>query len=91
MIKYDIRSAETAHERLQGSDIAGRPIDVHYSLPRDDTGRGPAGSDKNQEMQGAIVVILRNSASGQPINEEALRLKFQQFGDVKSIRQTSVE
>ena len=64
---------------------------MHYSLPRDDTGRGAAGNDKNQELQGALLVVLRNSPSGQPLSEDALRMKFQQFGEVKSIRLASTE
>lgn len=39
-----------------------------------------------QEMQGALLVTLRNSPSGQPIDEGEVRRKFQQFGDVKSVR-----
>ncbi|KAI0050627.1 hypothetical protein FA95DRAFT_1486941 [Auriscalpium vulgare] len=81
---FDLRAAERARERLQGSEIAGRPIDVHYSLPRDDN--NSKGSDKNQEMQGTLLVSLRNSVSGQPIDDNEVRRKFQQFGDVKSVR-----
>lgn len=77
---YDLRAAERARDRLQGSEISGRPIDVHYSLPRDDRG-----ADKNQ-LQGTLIVTLRNSASGQLINDDEVRRKFQQFGDVKSVR-----
>ena len=66
MAQYDLRAAERARERLQGSEISGRPvswrrlvskrqllrmrpscsfqIDVHYSLPRDDS----KGGDKSQ-------------------------------------------
>ncbi|EIM88137.1 uncharacterized protein STEHIDRAFT_130101 [Stereum hirsutum FP-91666 SS1] len=80
---YDLRAAERARERLQGSEISGRPIDVHYSLPRDDSQKG---GTQNQEMQGALLVTLRNSPSGQPIDEGEVRRKFQQFGDVKSVR-----
>jgi hypothetical protein len=32
-----------------------------------------------------LIVSLRNSASGQPIDDNEVRRKFQQFGDVKSI------
>ncbi|KZT08605.1 uncharacterized protein LAESUDRAFT_44908 [Laetiporus sulphureus 93-53] len=78
---YDLRAAERARDRLQGSEISGRPIDVHYSLPRDDGGRGD--KDKNQ---GTLIVTLRSSASGQPIDDNEVRRKFQQFGDVKSVR-----
>ncbi|KAH9837320.1 uncharacterized protein C8Q71DRAFT_595977 [Rhodofomes roseus] len=81
---YDLRAAERARERLQGSEISGRPIDVHYSLPRDDGGRG-AEKDK-QQLQGTLIVTLKNSASGQPIDDNEVRRKFQQFGDVKSVR-----
>ncbi|KAH9929719.1 uncharacterized protein B0H18DRAFT_995881 [Fomitopsis serialis] len=82
---YDLRAAERARERLQGSEISSRPIDVHYSLPRDDGGRG-AEKDKQQQLQGTLIVTLRNSASGQPIDDNEVRRKFQQFGDVKSVR-----
>ncbi|KDR85611.1 hypothetical protein GALMADRAFT_218705 [Galerina marginata CBS 339.88] len=81
---FDLRAAERARERLQGSEISGRPIDVHYSLPRDDQ----KGNDreKNQQLQGTLQVTLRNSPSGQPIDDNEVRRKFQQFGDVKSVK-----
>ncbi|PBK76591.1 RNA-binding domain-containing protein [Armillaria solidipes] len=79
---YDLRAAERARERLQGSEISGRPIDVHYSLPRDDNAKDA----KNNEMQGCLQVTLRSSPSGQPIDDNEVRRKFQQFGDVKSVR-----
>ncbi|KAF8628245.1 hypothetical protein AX15_004020 [Amanita polypyramis BW_CC] len=81
---YDLRAAERARERLQGSEISGRPIDVHYSLPRDDHGKG-GDREKNQQFQGTVQVTLRNSLSGQPIDDNEVRRKFQQFGDVKSV------
>ncbi|KIK70477.1 hypothetical protein GYMLUDRAFT_275543 [Collybiopsis luxurians FD-317 M1] len=61
---YDLRAAERARERLQGSEISGRPID----------------------FQGCLQVTLKNSASGQPIDDNEVRRKFQQFGDVKSVQ-----
>ncbi|RDB29440.1 hypothetical protein Hypma_015966 [Hypsizygus marmoreus] len=82
---YDLRAAERARERLQGSEISGRPIDVHYSLPRDDHAKGQD-RDKNQQLQGTLQVTLRNSASGQPLDDNEVRRKFQQFGDVKSVQ-----
>ncbi|TBU34420.1 hypothetical protein BD311DRAFT_746126 [Dichomitus squalens] len=81
---YDLRAAERARDRLQGSEISGRPIDVHYSLPRDDQ-RG-ADRQKDQELQGNLIVTLRNSPTNQPIDDNEVRRKFQQFGDVKSVR-----
>ncbi|CCM06265.1 uncharacterized protein FIBRA_08515 [Fibroporia radiculosa] len=103
---FDLRAAERARERLQGSEISGRPIDVHYSLPRDDHGARGGEKDKNQvglfshlvlleqifimhthtqQLQGTLLVTLRNSATGQAIDDNEVRRKFQQFGDVKSV------
>ncbi|KAJ7269312.1 hypothetical protein B0H12DRAFT_32421 [Mycena haematopus] len=82
---YDLRAAERARDRLQGSEISGRPIDVHYSLPRDDHAKG--GGEKNQQqLQGCLQVTLRSSPSGQPIDDNEVRHKFQQFGDVKAVK-----
>ncbi|KIY46323.1 hypothetical protein FISHEDRAFT_47521 [Fistulina hepatica ATCC 64428] len=80
---YDLRAAERARDRLQGSEISGRPIDVHYSLPRDDRN---GDRDRNQQMQGTLQVTLRGSSSGLVIDDNEVRRKFQQFGDVKSVR-----
>ncbi|KAH9920199.1 uncharacterized protein BXZ73DRAFT_52250 [Epithele typhae] len=82
---YDIRAAERARDRLQGSEISGRPIDVHYSLPRDDNGKG-ADRQRDQDLQGNLLVTLRDSATNQPIDENEVRRKFQQLGEVKSVR-----
>ncbi|KAF7347475.1 Mei2 protein [Mycena venus] len=82
---FDLRAAERARDRLQGSEISGRPIDVHYSLPRDDHAKG-GDRDKNQQLQGCLQVTLRSSPSGQPIDDNEVRHKFQQFGDVKSVK-----
>ncbi|KIK30054.1 hypothetical protein PISMIDRAFT_382956 [Pisolithus microcarpus 441] len=79
---YDLRAAERARERLQGSEISGRPIDVHYSLPRDDPKQG-IDREKNQQFQGFLIVTLKDSR--QPIDHNEVRRKFQQFGDVKSV------
>ncbi|TCD65469.1 hypothetical protein EIP91_002587 [Steccherinum ochraceum] len=80
---FDLRAAERARERLQGSQITGRPIDVHYSLPRDDH---KGDKEKAQQLQGTLLVTLRDSATGQDIDDNEVRRKFQQFGDVKSVR-----
>ncbi|TFL03345.1 hypothetical protein BDV98DRAFT_381940 [Pterulicium gracile] len=81
---YDLRHAERARDHLQGSEISGRPIDVHYSLPRDDHAKG-IDRERNQAMQGTIQITLRDSRSGMPIDEGELRRKFTPFGDIKAI------
>ncbi|KAJ7687420.1 hypothetical protein B0H17DRAFT_1070163 [Mycena rosella] len=82
---YDLRAAERARDRLQGSEISGRPIDVHYSLPRDDHAKGGDRDKNQQQLQGCLQVTLR-SPSGQPIDDNEVRHKFQQFGDVKAVK-----
>lgn len=39
-----------------------------------------------QQLQGTLLVTLRNSVSNQPIDDNEVRRKFQQFGDVKAVR-----
>ena len=39
-----------------------------------------------QQLQGTLQVTLRDSPSGQPLDDSEVRRKFQQFGDVKSVR-----
>ncbi|KAG6331718.1 hypothetical protein ID866_7368 [Astraeus odoratus] len=95
---YDLRAAERARDRLQGSEISGRPIDVHYSLPRDDQKQGIDRErnqvglfavvadglvEQSQQFQGFLIVTLKDSR--QPIDCNEVRRKFQQFGDVKSV------
>lgn len=88
-----MRAAERAKERLQGTDLAGRPvcdpfkslllrltgsqIDVHYSLPREDQAE-----DQNQ---GILIVTLIDSPTHAPIDDTELKRKCAAFGDVKSI------
>ncbi|KAG8969728.1 hypothetical protein FRC03_001073 [Tulasnella sp. 419] len=80
---YDLRAAEKAREQLQGMEISNRPIDVHYSLPREHEIAQRCDRDKNQ---GTVLVTLVNSATRQPIDEMEVRRKFQQFGDIKTVK-----
>ena len=73
---------------------------MHYSLPRDDQKGNDR--EKNQacctcritgidltlvqQFQGTLQVTLRNSQSGQVIDDNEVRRKFQQFGDVKAVK-----
>ncbi|KAG9310609.1 hypothetical protein JVU11DRAFT_9175 [Chiua virens] len=78
-------AAKRARERLQGSEISGRPIDVHYSLLCDDKKQGGSDREKNQQYQreGCLIVTLKDSH--QHIDDDEVCRKFQQFGDVKSV------
>ena len=71
---------------------------MHYSLPRDDKGDDKNNVGflfyyflyrahfVTQQLQGCLHVTLRNSPSGSMIDDNEVRRKFQQFGDVKSIQ-----
>ncbi|KAF8333168.1 uncharacterized protein EI90DRAFT_637413 [Cantharellus anzutake] len=78
---YDLRAAQAARAAMQGREVSGRPIDVHYSLPRGDERQQRCDREK---AQGTLLVTLRNS--NQVIDENEVRRKFQQFGDVKAVR-----
>lgn len=38
-----------------------------------------------QNLQGVLIVTLRNSVSGMPLDDNEVRRRFQMFGDVKSV------
>jgi hypothetical protein len=40
-----------------------------------------------KQLQGSLLVTLKNSMTGQPIDDGEVRRKFQQFGDVKEVRE----
>jgi len=37
-------------------------------------------------FQGTLQVTIRGSSSGQPVDDNELRRKFQPFGDIRSIK-----
>ncbi|CAD6907863.1 unnamed protein product, partial [Tilletia controversa] len=78
---YDIRAAEQAKSMLHGTPISGRPLDIHYSLPREEEQSQHCDRDKNQ---GTIFIILKYTK--QPLEDEALRTYLSKWGEVKHIR-----
>ncbi|TIA90201.1 hypothetical protein E3P99_01713 [Wallemia hederae] len=78
---YDVRSAETAFNSMQGAVIGERPVDVHYSLPRADETSQPCDRDKHQ---GTISVWLESST--EPIDDSSLIAEFERFGEIKEFR-----
>ncbi|RUS31711.1 hypothetical protein BC938DRAFT_477245 [Jimgerdemannia flammicorona] len=79
---YDIRAAEKAKQEMQGSDLAGRKIDVHFSLPKEEEENQKCDRDKNQ---GTLFITLRDGKD--PLDNDELMKYFSQFGDVKIIRE----
>ncbi|GAA5862750.1 hypothetical protein JCM3774_001908 [Rhodotorula dairenensis] len=81
---YDSRAAMMAKDRMHSFPIAGRPIDVHYSLPRDaDLAQG-CDRDKGQ---GTLSILIRDPPAGQTtgVSEQEVYQRFAQFGEIKSV------
>eukprot|EP01087_Luapelamoeba_hula_P013652 TRINITY_DN3903_c0_g1_i1.p1 TRINITY_DN3903_c0_g1~~TRINITY_DN3903_c0_g1_i1.p1 ORF type:complete len:1014 (-),score=195.59 TRINITY_DN3903_c0_g1_i1:223-3264(-) len=74
---YDLRDAQAAKDHLQGQPVHGRPLDIHYSIPKDN----PSEKDQNQ---GTLVVFNLPPS----ITNEELTMVFSDYGDVKEIRHT---
>lgn len=78
---YDLRASETAFNAMQGSQIEGRPLDVHYSLPQGDETSQPCDRGKHQ---GTLSVWVESCS--EPINDTTLSAEFEQYGEIKEIR-----
>ncbi|GAA98917.1 uncharacterized protein L969DRAFT_88965 [Mixia osmundae IAM 14324] len=77
---YDLRAAQMAKERLQGTQLQGRPIDVHFGVPRDEDRKKACQRDDNQG-----TLFLTVTGAQQPIDDAALGQMFGQFGDLRDI------
>jgi len=78
MVSYfDIRHAKNAMRHLHGLIVRRRKIDIHYSIPKEN----PPGSESNQ---GTLVVFNLDES----ITDNELLRVFNQFGEVKEIRET---
>ncbi|GAC74762.1 protein Mei2 [Moesziomyces antarcticus T-34] len=78
---YDLRSARDAMLAMKGAPLGGRPINIHYSLPREEDKAQRCDRDKNQ---GTLFSVLKNAQ--QDLTDEAIRQAFAEFGDIKKIR-----
>ncbi|KAH9451073.1 hypothetical protein Pst134EB_018572 [Puccinia striiformis f. sp. tritici] len=78
---YDLRAATMAKQRLQGTDASGRPIDVHYSLPKDNELERRCDRDKNQ-----ATLLLNILGANRPIDDNELRAKFETYGEIRSVK-----
>ncbi|GHJ87174.1 hypothetical protein NliqN6_3576 [Naganishia liquefaciens] len=77
---FDLRGAEQAREGMHNSLVNGRPIDVHFSLPKAEEVSGECTREKNQ---GALELRLK---SGRPITNEDVQRAFSMYGQIKDIR-----
>ncbi|EDR28498.1 polyadenylate-binding protein, cytoplasmic and nuclear, putative [Entamoeba dispar SAW760] len=80
---YDIRDAIKAHEELNKKEIDGRPIKIHYSLPKDNE----INKTDSLENHANLYVILRGFQKI-PTNDEIFHY-FEKFGEVSEIRDSA--
>jgi len=78
---YDIRAAEQAKLAMQNTELNGRKIDVHYSLPKEEERKAKCDRDKNQ---GTLLFTL--IGANHHVDNNELTNYLQRYGDVKSVR-----
>lgn len=78
---YDSRAAEKAKKRLQGMELNGRSIDVHFALPKEEGFERDEEDDKNT---GTLFITFRGSPSVPPNFE--ISKHFKQWGEVREVR-----
>ncbi|GAA5846645.1 hypothetical protein JCM9279_003394 [Rhodotorula babjevae] len=81
---YDARAAMMAKDRMHHFPLMGRPMDVHYSLPRDaDLAKG---CDR-ETGQGTLSIKVRNGPPGMTAapSDVDIHQRFAPFGDIKLV------
>jgi len=76
---YDLRDAESAKKDLQDIEVDGRPIDIHYSIPRDDD----EGEDQDPN-NGTLFICIKDPT--EKVSNDELYTLFAQWGDIKEVR-----
>jgi len=77
---YDLRHADAAKREMQDFELGGRKIDVHYSLPKEDS----APKDEDEKNKGTLFVTIREPT--EEFDNVALKKLFEQWGDIKEVR-----
>lgn len=80
----DLRDAENAMKNLQRTNIRGRPIDIHYSLPREEDDKY---AEPNKYLKDSLFITLTETEN--ELSVEDARQLFARFGDIKDIREWS--
>lgn len=70
---------------MTGTKLFERPIDVHYSLPKEKDQDGPCDASKHQ---GSLLVTLHPR---HPLEEADIGNAAAQFGEVKAVKQTGYQ
>ncbi|OZJ03401.1 hypothetical protein BZG36_04013 [Bifiguratus adelaidae] len=78
---YDIRAAERAKVAMQNTQLLGREIDVHYSLPKEQEAAREAEAGMNQ---GTLLLTLKGTNN--PLEIDEVHRYFSSYGEVKLVR-----
>ncbi|GAA6059927.1 hypothetical protein JCM10212_003067 [Sporobolomyces blumeae] len=85
---YDARAAMMAKDRLHNSMLQGRPMDIHYSLPRDADLAKDCDREKGQGTLSLVILPFVGARINQalpPPPDSELYSRFSAFGDIKSV------
>ncbi|XP_013643247.2 protein MEI2-like 4 isoform X1 [Brassica napus] len=77
---YDIRAAQNAMRALHGRLLRGRKLDIHYHIPKENSG-------KVNTSEGALLV---NNLDSSVSNEEFYRI-VSSYGEIREVRRTMPE
>ncbi|KAF9927252.1 hypothetical protein FBU30_003363 [Linnemannia zychae] len=78
---YDIRAAEYAKKEANEKLLNDRPLDVHFSLPKENKHRPEC---QESDHNGTLFVYIRGMTNEHIPNEE-LENFFSRYGDVKNV------
>uniref|UniRef100_A0A7S4MEE6 RRM domain-containing protein n=1 Tax=Vannella robusta TaxID=1487602 RepID=A0A7S4MEE6_9EUKA len=83
-----LAEAEDALRNLQGAKVRDRPIDIHYSVSREDANKQAQGSRDHSRKgtDNSLIVTLRGSDT---FNSDEAREFFSTYGRVLAVRETS--
>lgn len=77
---FDVRAAMMAKDQLHEMRIGGRPLDVHFSLPKDvDTTKRCT----REDLQGTLSFFVDGARGA--LNDQEIQNRLAHFGDVKRI------
>jgi len=76
---FDLREAENAKNDLQDAEVEGRPIDIHYSIPREDEEH-----EDQDPNNGTLFVCIKDPT--EKFTNDDIYILFRQWGDIKEVR-----
>ncbi|GAA5903177.1 uncharacterized protein JCM6883_002720 [Sporobolomyces salmoneus] len=85
---YDARAAMMAKDRLHQALLQGRPMDVHFSLPRDADMAQDCDREKGQGTLSLVILPFPGARINQalpPPTDSEIYARFSPYGDLKQV------